>query len=429
MESEDWTEITERGLRKRVQNRLSQRKHRRRVREQASSQPEGSQSTNDQATNLSETGQSTDSLPSSQVDDGSNSFRSYPMSSTSTSVDGPVQSFEGGAQTHEMQQQQSSGIGFGNGLDELDIGNLSAEDFSNIGFGSETWNADISDNSAIPSLAIDASSAGNGPVDSWSGHRQSHAPQGHGPGVQNPLAGSLYQTDLMPQPSRVATNVYPPFNVPGQGLPGRQSSDIKPPQPPMQPVNHQRQSRSFHGPPPIFTGRPSSSGHSRPTQVIRRIVTQESDSHSEDGDRCHQCGHAKAQGSIRGGAGYPVTPASTPAASSSASPRTAGGGGKVSVPEILSEHGIDPARLAHGANPIARQSNEHLMSSRRGSTVISPNWERSEGRDQVRRYGTHHHGPEVYEGEDADYEIEYTKRPDGRVTKAVVVYVYECNCR
>lgn len=351
------------------------------------------------------------------------------MSTTSTSVDGLVQNFEAGAQTQEMPQQQPSGIRFGNGLDELDLGELSAEDFSNIGFGSETWNPDTSDSSAIPSLAIDAPSASNGPVDSWNGHRQPHVPQGHGSGVQNPLAGPLYQTDLMPQPSRVATNVNPPYNVPGQGIPRGQSSDIGTPQPQMQPVNHQRQSRSFHGPPPIFTGRPPSSGHSRPTQVIRRIVTQESDSQSEDGDRCHQCGHQKAQISSRGGAGYPVTPAPTPVASSSASPRTAGGGGKVSVPEILSEHGIDPARLAHGANPITRQPNEHLISSRRGSTVISPTWERSEGRDQVRRYGTHHHGPEVHEGEEADYEIEYTKRPDGRVRKAVVVYVYDCNCR
>lgn len=328
-----------------------------------------------------------------------------------------------------MQQQQSSGIRLGNGLDELDLGELSAEDFSNIGFGNETWNADISDSSAIPSLAIDAPSARNEPANSWSGQRQPHAPQGHEPGVQNSLAAPLYQTDLMPQPSRVATNVPYPFNASGQGLPRRQSSDIGTPQPQMQPVSHQRQSRSFHGPPPIFTGRPPSSGQSRPTQVIRRIVTHESDSHNEDGDRCHQCGHQKVQGSSRGGAGYPVTPASTPAGSSSASPRTASGGGKVSVPEILSEHGIDPARLAHGANPIPRQPNEHLISSRRGSTVISPNWERSEGRDQLRRYGTYHHGPDVYEGEDADYEIEYTKRPDGRVAKAVVVYVYECNCR
>ncbi|KAL9610757.1 MAG: hypothetical protein Q9167_004576 [Letrouitia subvulpina] len=339
------------------------------------------------------------------------------MSATSASIDGSVQNFEAGAQTHEMQQQHSSGIRLGNGLDELDLGELSAEDFSNIGFGNETWNPDISDSSAIPSLGIDAPSVSNGPVDSWRGHKQPHAPQAHGPSVQNSLAGALYQTDLMPQPSRIATNVPPPFNAPSQGAPISQSSD------------HQRQPRSFHGPPPIFTGRPSSSGHSRPTQVIRRVVMQESDSHGEDGDRCHQCGHQKAQSSSRGGAGYPVTPAATPAASSSASPRTAGGGGKVSVPEILSEHGIDPARLAHGANSIARQPNEHLISSRRGSTVRSPTWERSEGRDQVRRCGTHHHGPELYEGEEADYEIEYIKRPDGRVRKAVVVYVYECNCR
>ncbi|KAI4162651.1 MAG: hypothetical protein LQ342_003697 [Letrouitia transgressa] len=235
MESEDWTEITERGLRKRVQNRLSQRKHRRRVREQASSQPEGSQNANDQATGLPETGQSADLVAPSQPNDASNNFLSYPMSTTSTSVDGLVQNFEAGAQTQEMPQQQPSGIRFGNGLDELDLGELSAEDFSNIGFGSETWNPDTSDSSAIPSLAIDAPSASNGPVDSWNGHRQPHVPQGHGSGVQNPLAGPLYQTDLMPQPSRVATNVNPPYNVPGQGIPRGQSSDIGTPQPQMQP--------------------------------------------------------------------------------------------------------------------------------------------------------------------------------------------------
>lgn len=346
--------------------------------------------------------------------------------------------FRAGPQIHETQEQQQhpGGAEFGN-FDDLDFGELSTEDFSTIDFRNKSWNPDMNDNPPVPDLSNGPPPHTNKPADSWSGHRQPLPPQGRGAGVQFPPVGPPSQTDLMPQPPWAATSMPLTFNAPGQGLPTRQSAEAGP-QVQQQPASYRRQrGSSFHKPAPLATGRPSPSS-SRSTQVARRVVAQDSDSYTEDGERCHRCGHHKLQGNSSNGSGSNITPAATPTVPSSApsipgktltTPRDVGSSGTVSNPEVLREHGINPARLAQEVSAIARQQNEDRMSQHRGSITRNPTWEMSESGHPV-RHGRHYsHEAEVPEDEDADDETEYVGRPDGRSSKVIVVYMHHCNCR